>query len=440
MITVEETDNLTHVGPGTPAGEYLRQFWLPFMAADAVEAGGEPFPVRLLGEDLVAFRREDGRIGLVDVACAHRRAPLLYARNEGCGLRCVYHGWQYDIDGQCTDMPAEPVNSRFKKHIKIKAYECRERNGVVWAWMGKGDAPELPEVEWNLVPAENVHVSFRVQETDWLSSYEGEIDSAHAPILHGRLDNTSKRSRTTVATASRPIFDVMQQDFGVSIGARRTLPDSDELYWRVNQFVMPFYTLVPPKSEEWAELTGHAWVPIDDTHTLAVGFTYLPDQPLKERMVDVFEHGYKGRETGHPSEHAYDPDVPHNIPFWKYTTKYNHSSNYRFDYPLQQTTYFSGLPGLWVQDVACQNGAQAVDRDHENLTSSDAGIVIARQVVRDCVDAYAESGELPAAATDPATYRVRAVAALLKSDETWVDALEEFMRRSGGAPLGYEIP
>ncbi|WP_432841675.1 Rieske 2Fe-2S domain-containing protein [Dactylosporangium sp. CA-092794] len=440
MITVEETENLTHVGPGTAAGEYLRQFWLPFLGSDAVEAGGQPFPVRLLGEDLVAFRREDGKVGLVDVACAHRRAPMLYARNEGCGLRCVYHGWQYDIDGQCTDMPAEPANSRFKQHVRIKAYPCRERNGVVWTYLGKGDPPELPEVEWNLVPAQNVHVSFRVQETDWLSSYEGEIDSAHAPILHGRLDTTSKRSRTTMARSGRPIFDVMQQDFGVSIGARRTVPDRDELYWRVNQFVMPFYTLVPPKSEEWAELTGHAWVPIDDSHTLAVGFTYLPDRPLKDRMVDVFTHGHKGRETGHPSVDAYDPDIPRNVPYWKYTTKFRHATNYRFDHSLQQTTYFSGLPGLWVQDVACQNGAQAVPRGHEHLTSSDAGIVIVRQVMRDCVAAYAESGELPTAATDPTVYRVRAVASLLKTDEAWVEALGEFMFKDVGEPLGYQIP
>jgi len=440
MITAEETAQLSKVGPGTPAGEYLRQFWLPFMASDAVTPGGEPFPVRLLGEDLVAFRREDGVLGLLDTACAHRRAPLIYARNEGCGLRCVYHGWQYDVDGQCTDMPAEPANSRFKQHIRIKAYKVRERNGVVWAWMGQGEAPELPEVEWNRVPADRVHVSFRVQETDWLSSYEGEIDSAHAPILHGRLDKTSKRSRTTMATSGRPIFDVMQQEFGVSIGARRTLPERDELYWRVNQFVMPFYTLVPPKSEEWAELTGHAWIPIDDTHTLAVGFTYLPDQPLKERMVDVFEHGHKGRETGHPSDRSYDETVPHNVPFWKYTTRFMQGANYHFDHKLQETEYFSGLPGLWVQDVACQNGAFLKPRSYENLTSSDAGIVVVRQVVRDAVMAYRESGELPPVATDPSLYRVRAVAGVLKRDELWTDSLREFMRKDLGEPLGYTVP
>lgn len=441
MITLDEMDDLTRVGPGTPTGKFLRQFWVPFLGSDVLAPGGEPFPVRLFGEDLVAFRRADGQVGLVDSVCAHRRAPLLYARNEGCGLRCVYHGWEYDLTGQCTDMPAEPPTSRFKQHIRITAYPCRERNGVLWTFMGTGEPPELPQMEWNLVPAENVHVSFRVQETDWVSAYEGEIDSAHAPILHGRLDNTSKRSNTMAARSGRPIFDVLQQSFGASVAARRPIPDRpDQLYWRVNQFVLPYFTLVPPKSQEWAELTGHAWVPIDDHHTLAVGFTYLPDRPLKERMVDVFTNGYRGRETGHPSVHAYDPDVPHNVPYWRYLSKYNRANNFLFDYELQQTTYFSGLPGLWVQDSACQVGASLAPRDREHLTSSDAGIVVVRRLMRDLVAAYEEAGELPPAATDPDVLRARSVAAVLKSDESWAEALEEYMRRPVGTPMGYDVP
>lgn len=439
MISAAETDELTRVGPGTLAGDFHRQFWIPFVASDALEPGGEPFPVRLLGEDLVAFRREDGEVGLVDVACAHRRAPLIYARNEGCGLRCVYHGWQFDITGQCTDMPAEPATSRFKKHVRIKAYPCRERNGVIWTFMGGGEPPELPAMEWNLIPSERVHVSFRVQETDWLSALEGEIDSAHAPILHGRLDKTSKRSNTQTARSGRPIFDVLQQDFGVSVAARRPVGDGAELYWRVNQFVMPFYTLVPPKSEEWAELTGHAWVPIDDDHTLVVGFTYLPDRPLKERMVDVLANGYRGRETGHPSSSAYE-DVPHNVPYWRYISKYNRANNFFFDYELQKTTYFSGLPGLWVQDSAVQLGGHYAPRTHENLASSDAGIVVVRHALRDSMAAFREGGELPEIARNPELYRVRSVAAVLKSDEPWAEALEEFVRRPLGASLGYRVP
>jgi phthalate 4,5-dioxygenase len=455
VITIDETDALTRVSAGTPAGDFMRQFWLPFLPSDALVAGGEPFPVRLLGEDLVAFRREDGDVGLVDSVCAHRRAPLIYARNEGCGLRCVYHGWQFDITGQCTDMPAEPTTSRFKQHIRITAYPCRERGGVIWTYLGQGEPPALPDLEWNQIPAENVHVSFRVQEADWLSGLEGEIDSAHAAFLHARLDTTSKRSNTMMARSGRPIFDVLQQDFGVSVAARRPVGGGanggganggdanggdGELYWRVNQFVLPFYTLVPPKSEEWAELTGHAWVPIDDTHTLCVGFTYLPDRPLKERMARVFADGYHGRETGHPSSLAFEADVPHNVPYWRYLSTYNRANNFFFDYDAQKTTYYSGLPGLWVQDTAVQTGAHYAPRSREHLTSSDAGVVVTRQTLRDSVAAYREAGELPEIARRPELYRVRSVAAVLKGDESWAEALEEFMRRPLGASLGYQVP
>lgn len=440
MLTPEQLATLTRVGPGTATGSFMRQFWVPFMPSRDLEAGGEPFSVRLFGEDLVAFRREDDRVGLVDAACAHRRAPLLYARNEGCGLRCVYHGWQYDIDGQCTDMPAEPPSSRFKEHIRITAYPCQERNGIVWTYMGSGEPPELPLVEWNLLPAENVHVSFRVEERDWLGAAEGEIDSAHAPILHSRLDKSSKRSNTKIATTGRPIFDVLQRDFGVSIAARREASEG-ERYWRVNQFILPFYTLVPPKGAEWAELTGHAWVPIDDFQTLCIGFTFVPDRPLPERMKDVLAHGYKGRETGHPSDQAFDEAIPHNVPFWRYQSRYNRSTNFLFNYELQKTTYYSGLPGLWVQDAAVQAGlAHLVPRSRENLAASDAGIVVVRQVIFDAVTAYANTGELPSVASDPRLSTVRSVATMLKKAESWADALDEYVRAPVGSPFGYEIP
>jgi hypothetical protein len=158
-------------------------------------------------------------------------------------------------------------------------------------------------------------------------------------------------------------------------------------------------------------------------------------------MVDVFANGYHGRETGHPSKRAYEENVPHNVPYWRYLSKYNMANNFLFDYELQRTTYFSGLPGLWVQDSACQVGAaHLAPRSHEHLTSSDAGLVVVRHALCDYIDAYRAAGELPEVATNPDLYRVRSVAAVLKSDESWAEALEEFMRRPIGAAMGYEVP
>src|SRR3546814_4551124 len=189
MLAREDNETLVRVGAGTPMGELMRLYWIPFFLSRDLEVDGPPQRVRLLGEDLIVFRDTDGKLGLVDHACPHRGAPLLFGRNEDCGLRCVYHGWKFSVSGAVVDMPAEPERSRLKEKVRIKAYPCRERNGVVWTYMGPDAVlPPLPNMEWNLVPAENVVVSMRVQECNWLQAVEGELDSAHAPILHGWID------------------------------------------------------------------------------------------------------------------------------------------------------------------------------------------------------------------------------------------------------------
>ncbi len=287
MLSHEDNETLVRVGPGTPMGEFHRLYWIPFLLSKDLVADGQPKRVRLLGEDLVAFRTSDNAVGLVDNACAHRGAPLIYARNEECGLRCVYHGWKFDVNGQVTDMPAEPAHSRFKDKVRIKAYPCRERNGVVWTYMGhdRANPPPLPNIEWNLVPEERSHISMRVQECNWLQALEGEIDSAHAPILHGRIDGQGRLGNLLAGKDLRPVFECVRQEFGVSIAARRSLPDG-RLYWRVNQFVLPFYTMVPPQSK-YPELSGHAWVSMDDEHTLCLMFTYHPSDPLLEKKCST---------------------------------------------------------------------------------------------------------------------------------------------------------
>ena len=250
MLSHEDNETLVRVGPGTTMGDMMRIYWLPFMASSDLEKDGQPQTVKLLGETLIVFRDSEGRVGLVDHICPHRGAPLVFGRNEDCGLRCVYHGWKFDVDGNVADMPAEPPRSRLKDRVKIKSYPCVERGGVVWTYMGdepEESRPPLPSFEWNMVPEENVVVTFRVQECNWLQALEGEIDSAHAPILHGRIDDGGSINQWVAKRDLRPTFECMRQDFGMSIASRRVL-DDDTLYWRVNQFVMPFYSLVPPQS------------------------------------------------------------------------------------------------------------------------------------------------------------------------------------------------
>jgi phthalate 4,5-dioxygenase oxygenase subunit len=359
MLSHEDNEKLTRVGPGTPMGQLMRLYWIPFLPASDLTADGQPQRVRLLGEELLAFKDTQGRIGLVDHACPHRGAPLVFARNEDCGLRCIYHGWKFGTDGQVIDMPAEPADSRLKERVRIKSYVCRERNGIAWTYMGpdQDKPPPLPNIEWNLVPEENVHVSFRVQECNWLQALEGEIDSAHAAILHGRIDSQGAISEWVAKRDLRPKFECQRQDFGMSIASRRVLDDKTH-YWRVNQFLLPFWTLVPPQSK-YPELSGHAWVPMDDQHSLCIMFSYTPVQPFYEKTRKVFVEGHMGRETGHPSRDAYVPR-PETQPYAKYWTKFNNETSFHFNYDAQTKTWFSGLPGLWVQDAACQSGVAPI--------------------------------------------------------------------------------
>jgi phenylpropionate dioxygenase-like ring-hydroxylating dioxygenase large terminal subunit len=439
MLSHEDNERLVRVGKGTPLGELFRLYWIPFLPSKDLVKDGQTKRIRLLGEDLVAFRDTEGRVGLVDQACPHRGAPLIFGRNEDCGLRCVYHGWKFDVTGAVTDMPAEPVRSRLKERVKIKAYPCQERNGMIWTYMGPDTAnpPPLPNVEWNLVPQEQVHISLRVQECNWLQAVEGEIDSAHAPLLHGRLDAKGTTSEWVQKRDLRPTFECIKQDFGMSIAARRNY-DANTLYWRVNQFVLPFYTLVPPLSP-FPDLSGHAWVPIDDQNTLCIMFSYHPSQPLLPKTRQIFEEGHNGRESGHASRHSL-VEHPVTVPYSGYWTKYNPQNGFQFDQKAQETTWFSGLPGLWVQDGACQSGVAPIyDRTKENLCSSDTGIAMTRRLLLETLGAYRDHGTRPKGVTDPDVFMVRAVSMRLPPEDSWVDVGAPFMRAQLGADFGYEL-
>ena len=435
MLSREDNETLVRVGPGTPMGRLMRLHWIPFLRSSDVERDAQPHRVRLLGEDLVAFRDSSGRVGLVDHACPHRGAPMVFGRNEDDGLRCVYHGWKFGTDGRCQDMPAEPANSPMCARMKITAYPVQERNGMLWAYMGTDPAPPLPQLEWNLVPEEQVAISIRVQECNWLQALEGEIDSAHAAILHGRVDQDGAIAQWKQAQDLAPTFECVPHEAGISIGSRRKL-DAERQYIRVNQFLMPFYTLVPPFSQ-FPELSGHAWVPIDDEHTLCIMFSYHPSQPFYEKTRALFKSGHRGRETGHASEGSFEIR-PVTDPFPKYWSKYNRGNAYQFNHALQDT-YNSGLPGLWVQDAAAQSGVAPIyDRSKEHLGTSDTGIARTRRMLLDSVGRFVKDGQRPASADKPQSLMWRAVSLTLPTGANWSELGREFMQARLGAGFGYE--
>jgi phenylpropionate dioxygenase-like ring-hydroxylating dioxygenase large terminal subunit len=185
MLSKEDNERLTRVGSGTPMGNVFRRYWLPtLLSSELKERDGAPVRVRLLGEDLVAFRDTTGAVGLVDAYCAHRRAPMFLGRNEKAGLRCVYHGWKYDRTGRCTEMPTEPKESTYKDRIKLKAYPTWEGGDMIWTYMGPLPAPPPPDYELIRAPTTHRFVSRTVQDCNYLQALEGGLDSSHATILH----------------------------------------------------------------------------------------------------------------------------------------------------------------------------------------------------------------------------------------------------------------
>src|SRR6185312_16358187 len=186
MLTKEENERLTRVGPGTPMGNVFRRYWLPAaLSSELPEPDGAPVRVRILGEDLIAFRASDGTIGLVSAYCPHRRAPMFFGRNEENGLRCVYHGWKFDVGGNCVDMPSEPPGSLFKTKVTIENYPTYEAGGIVWAYMGPVEKkPEPPDYELLRVPGTHRFVSKTFEHAHFAQALEGGLDTAHSSFLH----------------------------------------------------------------------------------------------------------------------------------------------------------------------------------------------------------------------------------------------------------------
>jgi phenylpropionate dioxygenase-like ring-hydroxylating dioxygenase large terminal subunit len=186
MLSKDGNELLTRVGPGTPMGELMREYWIPALRSDELPVpDGPPLRLRLLGENLIAFRATSGRVGIVQNACPHRGASLFFGRNEEDGLRCVYHGWKFDVEGRCVEMPSEPAESNFKGKVRAKAYACVERGGVVWTYMGPREAPPpLPDLEPNLAPEGQSRVQLLFRDCNWMQALEGDIDTSHFGFLH----------------------------------------------------------------------------------------------------------------------------------------------------------------------------------------------------------------------------------------------------------------
>jgi phthalate 4,5-dioxygenase len=400
MLSAEDNELLTRVGPATPMGELFRRFWLPaLLPAELPAPDCAPVRLRLLGEDLVAFRDSTGQVGFLAALCAHRRAPLFFGRVEQAGLRCVYHGWKYDVAGNCVDMPNEPPTSNFKGKVHQPAYPAREYGGLIWIYMGPSDhGPELPQLEWALVPDSHRHLSKWIQDTNYAQGLEGEIDNSHTMFLHSRPNSflrptAGRGSLIPKTTDQAPTMMIKETDYGFMNGVRRTIDGSNDYYWRVTQWLLPDYSITAG-GDPGGRKGGRCWIPIDDEHTWTFAYSYHPDRPLSADEHEYLESG------------AFFP--PRLLPS-TFRPQLNKDNDYGLDRERQRTESFTGIYGFNAQDRSVQEGMGAiVDRSKEHLGTSDLAVIAARRVLlRRALEL--QQGIEPYAASHGEIYRVRSL-------------------------------
>ncbi len=410
-------------------GNLMRQYWIPFLqSADLPEKDGTPLRVRLLGENLVAFRNTEGRVGLIDHVCPHRCASLFFARNEENGLRCLYHGWKFDIEGRCLDIPNEPPGSNFNGQIRITAYPCVEQNGIVWTYLGPdhNHPPPLPELGWAMVEPKQRGALRYQRACNWLQAMEGDFDSSHLSFLHlafdPKLQGTAENKqagidyyRNIARMDKQPLLEVQDTDVGVMYGTRRDAEEG-KFYWRVTQFMLPFYTSVPGFG---GKNRDKVWVPLDDEHTMV----WEPHWSSTRELSEEEQKGWKDRVG--PSGFLPDTDD------WLGKKRFaaNAENDYLLDRQRQKNINFSGMENVTpIQDGAMQESMGAIcDRTQEHLGASDAAIVRMRRRLLNAAREL-EKNKIPPGVENPALYHKHGGQLLLTAADPWVEKYEAKMR------------
>ena len=419
MLSAAENEQLTRTNMGTPAGEFFRRFWLPALLSEEIPVPDcPPVRVELMGEHLIAFRDSNGRIGLIHRYCAHRQMDLFFGRNERCGLRCVYHGWKFDADGQCTEMPTEPEASTYKEEIRLTAYPCREAAGIVWAYLGPNDLPaQIPQFEFNTLPSSHVFLRKSRLHCNYLQAMEGNVNSFHTGYLHSFATGTAldpsggghghRGELTHQYRVAIPRFEVKDTEYGLMIGAKRRAPNGTA-YWRFTQWLLPVHTMIAANPGE--TLLWDAWVPADDEHTWAYRIEYNPWRPISEQ--EIFEYNNAGFARLNVE----------NVP-GTYLPLRNRANDYLIDRGLQRNYSYTGIKGTNAQDAAAienQGPTPIADRTKERLGSTDVAIARMRRKLLQALKDF-EDGLEPVPALNGALYKVRAIAVSVEDDGTPIE-------------------
>jgi phthalate 4,5-dioxygenase len=428
VLSTEENELLTRVGQGTAMGGLLREYWLPALQSDELPGpDSDPLRLRLLGEDLIAFRNTNGQVGLLANNCPHRGASLFFGRNEEEGIRCAYHGWKFDLDGRCTDMLNEPEGSKFESKVRAVAYPCVERGGLIWTYMGPREVPPpLPDLEPNMMVDGRGRLSPNMFNWNWFQCMENNMDTSHQGILHFGsvpLEDALDPVKAQEAYAG-PVEDlkyivgnratsfiVKDTEFGCSYGAYRPgEPDSN--YFRTMHWLFPWVTMTPV-IKLGSSANCVITVPLDDTHTMSWNMsTGRLDQPAGSAQPPRATRGL----------------LPNNADFlgryrlaFFYETAAEGGYDFGVDRQLQKTgrtvTGYTGLPSVPVQDgaITWSQGA-IVDRSRETLGSTDSMIIRVRRRLLAAARSLRDDGTIPPGVDEPEVYRQRSGWALVPTD------------------------
>ena len=406
MLSREENELLTRTGPGAPMGKLMRRYWIPALFSDQLpEPDCPPVRVKLLGEKLVAFRDTQGRVGLIDERCPHRTASLFFGRNEECGLRCVYHGWKFDVEGNCVDLPSEPWDKDFKRKIKITAYPCLERGGLVWAYMGPPELkPEFPDLHWTVVPSSHRYVTRHLQECNWLQALEGGFDTSHLTFLHRGDEGNADGVKMNLPAR----FEVMPFDFGFVSGTVRAQGENN--FWTCSVMLMPFHKLISTQPAG-----AHVWVPIDDENTMNYCIEYREDRPLSEEDL----------RDSHDAFFIHPQLIPGTD-----RPVANRDNDYLIDRDLQKSGQsYTGIKGIGRQDCSIQELMGPIaDRTVEHLGVSDTAIIKLRRLLLQTVNDHERNANTRLPGMDPRAYRVRSKRFTAPASMTMEEAVDRYIR------------
>jgi phenylpropionate dioxygenase-like ring-hydroxylating dioxygenase large terminal subunit len=443
MLSREDNELLCRVGRGTPMGDLIRQYWLPvFTTSELPDPDGPPVRTRLLGENLIGFRVTSGKVGLIQANCPHRGASLFFGRNEGEGLRCAYHGWKFDCEGACVDMPNEPEESTFKSKIRARAYPCVERNDIVWTYMGpRQTPPPLPDLEPNLLPRGQYAIQKALRECNWFQGLEGDIDTSHLSFLHlGAVQpgDTKPGSFDYYNVVDRaPRYEVADTPFGTSYGAYRPAHD-DQHYWRIAHFLFPFYTMIPT-GILGTQVLVRAWVPMDDEHLMFWSIGVPRSREGAAAAGGAAGMSANGRSVAAAGTRAGGFEFLPDTSDWlgKFRLVQNKDNDYLIDREAQKKDSFTGIAGIHQQDQAVtESMGPIIDRTEEHLGSSDAMIIRTRRRAITAAKALRDRGTVPPGVEDPTVYRCRSGGVMLPRSADWLEATKD-MRR---APSSEELP